>query len=206
MQAIRLNNSWTSWIWDQYLPENTKWNFDNIGSAYFKTLWNFESLKLWNFEKVGFGVYGGLGCHFFVNIMKSITFRCYLENPKTHQFHDFSIFGCGSKTQRKYYLSLETLAYLKQIKKSTDSFSCIMFGSLKISEIEIKVSKRRVPNDSGDPFQQFLKIFNMDSISSDNVSEQSFSSKNLKRKMQSGGGFAECNPKRKLLTKDPNKG
>ena len=76
---------------------------------------------------------------FIVNIMKNITFLChYLENPKTHQFHDFSIFGRGSKPQNQWYLSLETLGYLKQIKKSANSFSFIISGSLKTSEIENK--------------------------------------------------------------------
>ena len=39
---IRLTKCWTSWIWDQYLPENMKWNFGNMGSL---KLGNFETKK-----------------------------------------------------------------------------------------------------------------------------------------------------------------
>ena len=35
--TILLNRSWSSWIWDQYLPENMEWTFS-------------QSLKLWNQE------------------------------------------------------------------------------------------------------------------------------------------------------------
>ena len=30
----RLVFVWTSWIWDQYLRKNMKWNFDNMGSIF----------------------------------------------------------------------------------------------------------------------------------------------------------------------------
>ena len=30
MMKIRLTTSWESWIWDQYLPENKKWQFDKF--------------------------------------------------------------------------------------------------------------------------------------------------------------------------------
>ena len=36
--TIRLINSWTSWILDQYLPWNMKWKFGNLGIL---ELWNF---------------------------------------------------------------------------------------------------------------------------------------------------------------------
>ena len=50
---IRLWISWTSWRWDQYLPENTKYKFGTMESIYsnktlngFLNLWTFESLNL----------------------------------------------------------------------------------------------------------------------------------------------------------------
>ena len=38
--TTRLINSWKSWIWDQYLPENMKWKFGKS-----LELWNQETLK-----------------------------------------------------------------------------------------------------------------------------------------------------------------
>ncbi len=79
---------------------------------------HFETLNLWNFEtlrKSDLGSMGVWGAISIVNMMKRIaqklrriillhfglvTFRFhYLENPKTHNFHDFSIFGRGSQPQ-----------------------------------------------------------------------------------------------------------
>ena len=37
-----LMESWKSWIWDQYLPENMKWVVGNMGSL---KLWNFTTTK-----------------------------------------------------------------------------------------------------------------------------------------------------------------
>ena len=53
--TIRLINSWKSWIWDQFLPENMKWKCGNTGRIYFQEhemdyFWNFETLKLWKQE------------------------------------------------------------------------------------------------------------------------------------------------------------
>ena len=49
-----IGHVWESWIWDQYLPENMRWRFGNVGSIPTKktwtVFWNFETLQLWNFE------------------------------------------------------------------------------------------------------------------------------------------------------------
>ena len=58
---IRLTNSWESWIWDQYLLENMLWAFCKMGTMSSKkhqmicessNLWDFENLKLRNFESL----------------------------------------------------------------------------------------------------------------------------------------------------------
>ena len=47
IRAIRLINSWKSWIRDQYLYKNMKWKFGNMRSL---NLWNFANLKQRNQE------------------------------------------------------------------------------------------------------------------------------------------------------------
>ena len=47
--TTRLMNSWSSWMWDQYLPENMKWKFFEIvkmGSMSFKKH-DMEILHVW---------------------------------------------------------------------------------------------------------------------------------------------------------------
>ena len=48
---------WEYWIWDQYLPENMKWNFGKVGSISPKNItwmvfdvWNVGTANLLNFE------------------------------------------------------------------------------------------------------------------------------------------------------------
>ena len=40
----RFKKSWKSWVWDQYIPEDMKWHFGNMGAL------NLETKKLWNQE------------------------------------------------------------------------------------------------------------------------------------------------------------
>ena len=46
-KATHLTNSRESWIWDQYLPENMKRSFCNMGALKFR---NFETTTPRNFE------------------------------------------------------------------------------------------------------------------------------------------------------------
>ena len=56
LSTIRLINSWRSWIWEQYLPEDMKWKIGDLGwissdhIKWFSKLWKFETLELWNQE------------------------------------------------------------------------------------------------------------------------------------------------------------
>ena len=45
MMEIRLNNSWKSWIWDQYLSNNTKWKFGNIDQIFSKHQFLFKTMN-----------------------------------------------------------------------------------------------------------------------------------------------------------------
>ena len=48
--TTRLINSWKYWKWDQYLPENMKWNFGNMGSLKLWKLSNQETKARWSQE------------------------------------------------------------------------------------------------------------------------------------------------------------
>ena len=50
--TIRPINSWTSWIWAQYLSKITKGKFGNMGSLNLRYwfFWNQETKNLWNVE------------------------------------------------------------------------------------------------------------------------------------------------------------
>ena len=110
VEKTRAENSWgsvlslsgQSWIWDQYLPENMRWAFGNMGSIFaektlneFGKFRNVESLKLWNFA-------------FFENIWCLDIYNIWSRNSLINRW--LMVHGSWLKAQGSCLMAEENLA------------------------------------------------------------------------------------------------
>ena len=94
-----------------------------------------------------------------------VTFRFYFG--KIRDVFIFMIFGfldVSMTPKANYLLILDTPNYFKSYKKIPNHLEITLFLDILKSR-KPNVSKRRAPENAEDPFNKFLRILNMESIS-----------------------------------------